>query len=117
MSLHCRHEPPQLIKRTCFYERVLDFLLHNRVGYKLRPMPGGTGASGLATKFKILALAESGGHHIEFTRAAKPWLKKCGDANGFEVDYITNTAAITEAFLAGYRLVLQIGFCSLRVEA
>jgi len=79
--------------------------------------PEALAAPGSVTKLKILALAESGGHHIEFTRAAKPWLKKCGDANGFEVDYITNTAAITEAFLAGYRLVLQIGFCSLRVEA
>ena len=73
--------------------------------------------SASAPRFKVLALAESGGHHVAFTEAAKPWLKKCGDANGFEVDYITNTAAITEAFLAGYRLVLQIGFCSLRVEA
>ena len=67
-------------------------------------------ASGSVTKFKILALAESGGHHIEFTTAAKPWLKKCGEENGFEVDYITNTAPITEAFLAQYRLVLQLDF-------
>ena len=40
-----------------------------------------------APKFKVLALAESGGHHVEFTRAAKPWLKKCGEESGFEVDY------------------------------
>ena len=62
------------------------------------------------TGFKVLALAESGGHHIEFTKAAKPWLKKCGEENGFEVDYITNTASITEAFLARYQLVLQLDF-------
>ncbi len=43
-------------------------------------------ASASASGFKVLALAESGGHHVEFTRAAKPWLKKCGEENGFEVD-------------------------------
>jgi len=63
-----------------------------------------------ARKFKILALAESGGHHVEFTKAAKPWLKKCGDENGFEVDYITNTDPVTEEFLKPYRIVLQLDF-------
>src|SRR5213592_493477 len=67
-------------------------------------------ASAYAAGFKVLALAESGGHHIEFTKAAKPWLKQCGDENGFEVNYITNTASITEAFLARYQLVLQLDF-------
>jgi uncharacterized protein len=61
-------------------------------------------------KFRVLALAESGGHHIAFTEAAKPWLKTCGEANGFEVDYITNTAPVTEALLAQYKLVLQLDF-------
>ena len=61
-------------------------------------------------RFKVLALAEPGGHHVEFTKAAKPWLTRCGNENGFEVDYITNTAPITEAFLAQYRLVLQLDF-------
>jgi len=63
-----------------------------------------------APKFRVLALAEAGGHHVEFTKAAKPWLKKCGEENGFEVDYITNTTQMTEAFLATYRLVLQLDF-------
>jgi type 1 glutamine amidotransferase len=67
-------------------------------------------ATASAPRFKVLALAESGGHHVEFTKAAKPWLRKCGDENGFGVDYITNTASITEAFLARYRLVLQLDF-------
>ena len=63
-----------------------------------------------APRFRVLVLAEPGGHHIEFTRAAKPWLTKCGQENGFEVDYITNTAPITAAYLAKYRLVLQLDF-------
>jgi len=41
-------------------------------------------AGASAPKFKVLALAESGGHHVEFTKAAKPWLKKCGEESGFE---------------------------------
>src|SRR6266404_787332 len=63
-----------------------------------------------APRFRVLALAEPGGHHVEFTKAAKPWLTKCGKENGFEVDYITNTAPITAAYLAKYRLVLQLDF-------
>ena len=62
------------------------------------------------SKFKVLALAEPGGHHVEFTKAAKPWLTKCGNENGFEVDYVTNTVTITETFLAKYQLVLQLDF-------
>ena len=60
--------------------------------------------------FRVLALAETGGHHIAFTKAAKPWLKKCGDENRFAVDFITDTAPITEACLAKYRLVLQLDY-------
>ena len=63
-----------------------------------------------SSRFKVLALAEPGGHHIEFTKAARPWLAKCGDENKFDVDYITNTAPITEAFLGRYQLVLQLDF-------
>jgi hypothetical protein len=61
-------------------------------------------------RFRVLALAESGGHHIKFTEAARPWLKKCGEENGFAVDYITNTAPITAAFLARYQVFLQLDF-------
>ena len=61
-------------------------------------------------RFKVLALAESGGHHIAFTKAAKPWLKSCGQENGFEVDYIGDTSTITRALLAKYQLVLQLDF-------
>lgn len=63
-----------------------------------------------AQGFKVLALAESGGHHIAFTKAAKPWLKSCGLENGFDVDYISDTSTITRALLAKYQLVLQLDF-------
>jgi type 1 glutamine amidotransferase len=61
-------------------------------------------------KFRVLALAEAGGHHIAFTKAARPWLNRCGEENGFEVDYLTNTAPITEALLARYQVFLQLDF-------
>lgn len=67
-------------------------------------------ASPRAPNFRVLALAEAGGHHIEFTRAAKPWLARCGEAYGFEIDYLTNTAPLTEEFLGRYRLILQLDF-------
>ena len=60
--------------------------------------------------FRVLALAEAGGHHTAFTEAAKPWLKKCGETNGFELDYLTNTTTVTEVLLARYRVVLQLDF-------
>jgi type 1 glutamine amidotransferase len=62
------------------------------------------------TKSRVLALAEAGGNHIAFTEAARPWLKRCGEEKGFEVDFITNTAPVTKAFLAKYQLVLQLDF-------
>jgi len=61
-------------------------------------------------RFKVLALAESGGHHVAFTQAAKPWLRACGEENGFEVDYLSDTSTITHALLAKYQLVLQLDF-------
>lgn len=61
-------------------------------------------------RFRVLALAEAGGHHLAFTEAAKPWLQQCGKENGFEVDYLSNTAPITAEYLARYRLVLQLDF-------
>jgi len=61
-------------------------------------------------RFKVLALAEAGGHHVEFTKAAKPWLAKFGKEKGFDVDYITNTAPVSEKFLANYQLILQLDF-------
>jgi hypothetical protein len=71
-----------------------------------RDVPGGHGRA----QFKVLALAEPGGHHIEFTRAARPWLNKLAQEHHFTVDYITNTAVVTSDFLTQYRLVLQLDF-------
>jgi len=60
--------------------------------------------------FRVLVLAEAGGHHVDFTAAARPWLKKCSREFGFELDYLTNSAPITSMLLERYRLVLQLDF-------
>ena len=59
---------------------------------------------------KILVLAESGGHHIEFTRAAKPWLNQLAKENRLAVDYIEKTDMIDSTYLAQYQLFLQLDF-------
>ena len=63
-----------------------------------------------APRFNVLAVAESGGHHIAFTRAARPWLLKCGEANGFSIDFVTNMASVTSTMLTNYRVILQLDF-------
>jgi type 1 glutamine amidotransferase len=59
---------------------------------------------------RILVLAESGGHHIEFTRAAKPWLNRLATEKQFSIDYVENTDMIDSLFLSNYQLVLQLDY-------
>ncbi|OOQ57722.1 ThuA domain-containing protein [Mucilaginibacter pedocola] len=63
-----------------------------------------------APRFKVLALYENGGHHLEFSKAAMPWLNKLAADNSFIVDYITNTDGIDSAFLSKYQLFIQLDF-------
>lgn len=60
--------------------------------------------------FKVLAISESGGHHIEYFKAAKIWLDKLASERNFTVDYIENTDKINDAFLAQYQLFIQLDF-------
>ena len=61
-------------------------------------------------KIKILVLAESGGHHIKFTQAAKPWLDQLAKENQFTIDYIEKTEAIDSTYLSSYQLFLQLDY-------
>ena len=38
--------------------------------------------------FKIVAIAESGGHHIRYSKAARIWLDKLAAENNFAIDYM-----------------------------
>ena len=60
--------------------------------------------------FKVLAIAENGGHHIEYSKAAKIWIDKLANDNNFSVDYIENTDKINDAFLSQYQLFIQLDF-------
>jgi len=60
--------------------------------------------------FRILVLAENGGHHIRFTQAAKPWLNQLAKENQFTIDYIENTDLIDSAYLSNYQLFLQLDY-------
>jgi type 1 glutamine amidotransferase len=61
-------------------------------------------------KFKIVALAEAGGIHRPFVDAAKVWLQKLAGENNFSIDYIENTDKIDDAFLAQYRVFIQLDY-------
>jgi len=60
--------------------------------------------------FKVLAISESGGHLIEYSKAAKVWLDKQAEDGNFSIDYIENTDKVNDAFLAQYQLFIQLDF-------
>jgi len=62
------------------------------------------------SKFKALVLYENGGHHLEFTKAAKPWLDKLAIDSSFTIDYIENTKTINDKFLSQYQLFIQLDY-------
>ncbi|MDQ6476820.1 ThuA domain-containing protein [Dyadobacter sp. LHD-138] len=60
--------------------------------------------------FKVIAIAENGGHHIQYSKAARIWLDKLAAENNFAIDYIENTEKINDAFLSQYQLFIQLDF-------
>ncbi|WP_431200724.1 ThuA domain-containing protein [Mucilaginibacter sp. P19] len=63
-----------------------------------------------APRFKVIALYESGGHHIEYSKVAKVWLDKLAADSNFSVDYIQSTDRINDAFLSNYQLFIQLDY-------
>lgn len=61
-------------------------------------------------RFRVLALAEGGGHHIQYSTRAKVWLNQLAADSSFTIDYIQNTDAIDEAFLSQYQLFIQLDY-------
>jgi type 1 glutamine amidotransferase len=101
---HCPASTCFFPKPWCFVIALSCLVLSTALGQTTRPLQTET------SRFKVLAVAESGGHHIAFTKAARPWLIKCGETNGFSVDFVTNMSSVTTALLANYRVVLQLDF-------
>ncbi len=61
-------------------------------------------------RFHVIALYENGGHHIEYSKAAKSWLDKLAADSNFTIDYIQNTDQIDSAFLSKYQLFIQLDY-------
>ena len=61
-------------------------------------------------RFHVIALYENGGHHIEYSKAARVWLDKLAADSNFSIDYINNTDKINEEFLNHYRLFMQLDY-------
>ena len=64
----------------------------------------------MSTTPRILVLQESGGHHIDFSRRARIWLNTFAVRYELDFDYIEDTNAVDEVFLAQYAMVLQLDF-------
>jgi type 1 glutamine amidotransferase len=60
--------------------------------------------------FRVIALAENGGHHIQYSKAARVWLDQLASEKNFVVDYIENTDKINDAFLSQYQLFILLDF-------
>ena len=67
-------------------------------------------AQSKASGFRVLAIAENGGHHILYSKAARIWLDKLAADSGFSIDYIQNTDSIDDAYLQKYQLFIQLDF-------
>jgi type 1 glutamine amidotransferase len=63
-----------------------------------------------ASSMKVLAMAEPGSHHIEYSKAAKIWLDSLAAKNNFTIDYIDKTDSINDRFLSAYQLIIQLDY-------
>jgi type 1 glutamine amidotransferase len=60
--------------------------------------------------FKVLAMAEPGGHHIAYSKTARIWLDSLANSHNFTIDYIDKTDPINDAYLARYQLIIQLDY-------
>lgn len=87
--------------------QVSRFVVGGLIGWLLM---GGFALAQSKPTVRVLAIAEAGGVHQPFVRAAKPWLATLGREQGFSVDYITTTDSIDQPFLGQYQLVIQLDY-------
>jgi len=71
---------------------------------------GGSWAQVKIPKFRVIALYENGGHHIDYSKAARVWLDQLAARNNFAIDYIQNTDQIDDDFLSHYQLFIQLDY-------
>nr|WP_295931092.1 ThuA domain-containing protein [uncultured Dyadobacter sp.] len=63
-----------------------------------------------APKFRVLAMAEPGGHHIAYSKVARVWLDSLAAKSNFAIDYIDKTDPINEVYLSKYQLIIQLDY-------
>ena len=61
-------------------------------------------------RFRALVLAENGGHHIEYSKVARPWLDKLAADSNFLIDHIITTDSIDDEYLKKYQLFIQLDY-------
>lgn len=61
-------------------------------------------------RFKVLALYENKGHHLDYSRRAKIWLDSLALKSNFSIIYINNTDSINGAYLENYQLFIQLDY-------
>ncbi len=62
------------------------------------------------SRFRVLAIAENGGHHIQYSNAAKIWLNQLAADSNFTIHYIENTSTINDSMLSTYQLFIQLDY-------
>jgi type 1 glutamine amidotransferase len=69
--------------------------------------------SGITAKtpaFHVLVLTERGGIHEGFVASALIWLENFSKENNFDFTIINKADSLTDAFLSGYQLILQLNY-------
>jgi type 1 glutamine amidotransferase len=61
-------------------------------------------------RFSVLALADSGGGHVLFSKAGKIWLNALAADSNFTIDYISSPQGITKSLLKKYQLFIQLDY-------
>ena len=61
-------------------------------------------------RFKVLAISETGGHHVQYSAAAKIFLDSLALKRQFTIDYINDTKAIDKEFLSKYKIFIQLDY-------
>jgi len=97
------------MKRPQLFTWIAILLLANFL-ISATPHPQKSSHKKPAPKFRVLVLYENGGHHLEFSKRAMPWLNKLAADKGFAIDYFTNTDSIDREFLKRYKLFLQLDY-------
>src|ERR1700730_17345616 len=109
MRLH--RSSAQMVVTNGFFRLLQSFSFSFLMAWLAVAAVHASAAPSPEVKFRIVAIAESGqGQHQQFVEAAKVVLQQLAGENNFAVDYISSTEPINDAFLAKYRLFIQLNY-------